>query len=61
MISTALLLLTAALVKAHGDHTFDLDDAGDIGMSYAERHVSFISSNLLEEFTDMVDAHRTSY
>jgi hypothetical protein len=33
-------LALAALVAAHGDHTFDLEDANDEGMSYAERHVS---------------------
>jgi hypothetical protein len=34
------ILALAALVAAHGDHTFDLEDANDEGMSYAERHVS---------------------
>ena len=34
-----MLLLT--LVEAHGDHSFDLSDE-DIGMSYAERHVSYV-------------------
>jgi hypothetical protein len=38
MISTAILILSAALAQAHGDHSFDLSDADD-GMSYAERHV----------------------
>lgn len=35
----ALLALLPALVWGHGDHTFDLDDLSDEGMSYAERHV----------------------
>jgi hypothetical protein len=38
MRSTASLLFLLSLVKAHGDHSFDLSDE-DIGMSYAERHV----------------------
>jgi hypothetical protein len=38
MRSTTSLLFLLTLVKAHGDHSFDLSDE-DIGMSYAERHV----------------------
>ena len=34
------LILVAARVLAHGDHTFDLDDKDDESMPYAERHVS---------------------
>jgi hypothetical protein len=40
MRSTASLLFLLSLVKAHGDHSFDLSDE-DIGMSYAERHVRY--------------------
>lgn len=38
MRSATSLLFLLTLVKAHGDHSFDLSDE-DIGMSYAERHV----------------------
>ena len=38
MRSTTSFLFLLTLVKAHGDHSFDLSDE-DIGMSYAERHV----------------------
>lgn len=41
MRSTASLLFLLTLVKAHGDHSFDLSDE-DIGMSYAERHVRLL-------------------
>jgi hypothetical protein len=40
MRSTTSLLFLLTLVKAHGDHSFDLSDE-DIGMSYAERHVRY--------------------
>jgi hypothetical protein len=43
MRSTTSLLFLLSLVKAHGDHSFDLSDE-DIGMSYAERHVGLVSS-----------------
>ena len=39
MLSTATLLLIVSLVHAHGDHTFDLNDAHDQNLPYAERHV----------------------
>ncbi|RXK41351.1 hypothetical protein M231_01256 [Tremella mesenterica] len=35
LLSLALL----SLVFAHSEHSFDLDDAADAGMSYAERHM----------------------
>lgn len=41
MRSTTSLLFLLTLVKAHGDHSFDLSDE-DIGMSYAERHVRLL-------------------
>lgn len=40
------LVLLAALVSGHSEHSFDLDDQADIGMSYAERHVSRPSLSL---------------
>lgn len=39
-------ILFLALVAAHGDHTFDLNDQ-DEGMSYAERHVSMQYAKLM--------------
>jgi hypothetical protein len=36
---SVVALAVAAVVVAHGDHSFDLDDVNDEGMSYAERHV----------------------
>lgn len=42
MIARVLCALVLALgvARAHGDHTFDLEDQDDNIMSYAERHVS---------------------
>ncbi len=34
------LLLGTLIVGGHGDHSFDLQDLDDVGMSYAERHVN---------------------
>jgi hypothetical protein len=45
MLQPAVGFLLAALVAAHSDHTFDLHDESDIGMPYAERHVSQTSVN----------------
>lgn len=33
------ILFTALRALAHGDHSFDLSDQADNGLSYAERHV----------------------
>jgi hypothetical protein len=48
MVYAAVLLLAAAMAAAHGDHSFDLNDAADDGMSYAERHVSLSRSPLFQ-------------
>lgn len=50
MLVRVLLSLVLALgaVRAHGDHTFDLEDQDDTLMSYAERHVSFLTTRLQE-------------
>ena len=36
----AQLVLGVVLAAGHGDHSFDLNDLSDAGMSYAERHVN---------------------
>ncbi|WVQ94470.1 hypothetical protein IAU59_001549 [Kwoniella sp. CBS 9459] len=58
MIKLLPFLLTSLLVSAHGDHSFDLDDANDAGLSYAERHMHtehHIDSFDLESFFKLHD------
>ncbi|KAK1927393.1 hypothetical protein DB88DRAFT_29411 [Papiliotrema laurentii] len=53
-----ILLVLAAVAHAHGDHTFDLDDAEDAKMPYAERHMHtehHIDSFDLESFFKLHD------
>jgi len=52
------LSLFASLALGHGDHSFDLDDAADNGMGYAERHVSRTLLHLVSSSGKlMVDAY----
>ncbi|WVR03980.1 hypothetical protein IAU60_000979 [Kwoniella sp. DSM 27419] len=58
MLRLAPILLGSLLVAAHGDHSFDLDDINDAGLSYAERHMHtehHIDSFDLESFFKLHD------
>nr|XP_018264522.1 uncharacterized protein I303_02692 [Kwoniella dejecticola CBS 10117]OBR86680.1 hypothetical protein I303_02692 [Kwoniella dejecticola CBS 10117] len=58
MIRILPVLLGSLLVSAHGDHSFDLDDLNDAGLSYAERHMHtehHIDSFDLESFFKLHD------
>ncbi|ORY23425.1 hypothetical protein BCR39DRAFT_582863 [Naematelia encephala] len=62
--SIPFILLLALRVSAHGDHSFDLDDAADNGMSYAERHMHsehHIDSFDLESFFQLHDLNMDGY
>ncbi|WWD16657.1 hypothetical protein CI109_101087 [Kwoniella shandongensis] len=58
MIRLLPLLTSALLVVAHSEHSFDLNDQDDAGMSYAERHMHtehHIDSFDLESFFKLHD------
>ncbi|WVQ79039.1 hypothetical protein IAT38_001131 [Cryptococcus sp. DSM 104549] len=58
MIRLLPVVLTSLRVLAHGDHSFDLSDADDAGLSYAERHMHtehHIDSFDLESFFQLHD------
>ncbi|KAK6907154.1 hypothetical protein I203_101144 [Kwoniella mangroviensis CBS 8507] len=58
MIRILPMILSSLLVAAHGDHSFDLDDLNDAGLSYAERHMHtehHIDSFDLESFFKLHD------
>lgn len=59
-----LALASFGLARAHGDHTFDLEDQDDSLMSYAERHVSCTKQYMVSRetgLTSALDAHGTPY
>ncbi|WWC68791.1 uncharacterized protein I206_102726 [Kwoniella pini CBS 10737] len=58
MIRILPILVSSLLVSAHGDHSFDLNDLNDAGLSYAERHMHtehHIDSFDLESFFKLHD------
>ncbi|WWC87690.1 uncharacterized protein L201_002582 [Kwoniella dendrophila CBS 6074] len=58
MIQILSILMSSLLVAAHGDHSFDLNDLNDAGLSYAERHMHtehHIDSFDLEAFFKLHD------
>ncbi|WRT65518.1 uncharacterized protein IL334_002463 [Kwoniella shivajii] len=64
MITLLPILVGSLLVAAHGDHSFDLNDANDDGLSYAERHMHtehHIDSFDLESFFKLHDLDMNGY
>ena len=61
MVTLCALLVLLRLASAHTDHSFDLDDANDAGMSYAERHVSASSLPDTQRPDRLEDAYRASH
>ncbi|KAE8540779.1 hypothetical protein D1P53_003143 [Cryptococcus gattii VGV] len=58
------ILFTALRALAHGDHSFDLSDQADNGLSYAERHMHtehHIDSFDLESFFKLHDLDMNGY
>ncbi|KIR58111.1 hypothetical protein I314_06076 [Cryptococcus bacillisporus CA1873] len=58
------ILFTALRALAHGDHSFDLSDRADNGLSYAERHMHtehHIDSFDLESFFKLHDLDMNGY
>nr|KIR83969.1 hypothetical protein I308_05725 [Cryptococcus tetragattii IND107] len=58
------ILFTALRAFAHGDHSFDLSDQADNGLSYAERHMHtehHIDSFDLESFFKLHDLDMNGY